>query len=142
VLSPMIDELGEEEDASLSTVLWIQPPFQAGADDDGLPIDEPSANRATLDEAMASGSAFIVEEKLARLGLDEAPPAAAEQATTALAPLLGRRAQAPLWVSLSHPSWPKSRPAASALMSPSFRAACSSSRAPAAAPRPGHTATA
>ena len=45
-----------------------------GADDAGLPVEEPSALRTALKEAVADGSAASVEEKLARLGLDEAPP--------------------------------------------------------------------
>ena len=54
--------------------LDFPPPCLIGADEAGLPVEEKSAMRAALEEAVASGSAASVEEKLARLCLDEAPP--------------------------------------------------------------------
>ena len=71
---------GEVAEAPLpanSTVLLgklASPHLLVGVDEAGLPIEEKSVVRVALEEAVASGPAASVEEKLARLGLDEAPP--------------------------------------------------------------------
>ena len=81
IIAEYFRALGAVADTSLSmgsTGLLgalASPPFLVGADKSGLPLEEKSAIRAALEEAVASGSAASIEEKLARLGLDEAQPA-------------------------------------------------------------------